>query len=186
MKNILDTGIKNAKNVNRYIFGSGSLKEIANLVHPIVDDPNDYCIFFVDEFFRENEEILQNLNLKCKHHIIFVTTTQEPTTTYVDALNKKVKKLDTRLPKVIIGMGGGITLDVTKAISNLLTNPGSAADYQGWDLVLNPSVFKIGIPTLSGTGAEATRKCVLTNKENGLNLGMNSDYSVYDQKILNH
>ena len=49
----------------------------------------------------------------------------------------------------IVGIGGGIALDVAKAISNLLTNSGSAADYQGWDLVKNPGVFKIGIPTLS-------------------------------------
>ena len=81
-------------------------------------------------------------------------------------------------------MGGGIAIDVAKAISNLLTNSGSAADYQGWDLVKHPGVFKIGIPTLSGTGAEATRTCVLTNKENGLKLGMNSDFTVYDQVIL--
>ena len=54
-------------------------------------------------------------------------------------------------------MGGGIALDIAKAIANLLTNPGTAADYQGWDLVKNPSIFKIGIPTLSGTGAETTR-----------------------------
>ena len=47
---------------------------------------------------------------------------------------------------MIIGMGGGITLDVAKAVANLLTNEGCAADYQGWDLVKNPSVYKIGIP----------------------------------------
>ena len=56
--------------------------------------------------------------------------------------------------------------------------------YQGWDLVKVPGIYKIGIPTLSGTGAEATRTCVMTNKSNGLKLGMNSDYTVYDQLIL--
>ena len=48
-------------------------------------------------------------------------------------------------------------MDVAKAISNLLTNQGQAEDYQGWDLVPNPGIFKIGIPTLSGSGSEATR-----------------------------
>ena len=61
-------------------------------------------------------------------------------------------------------------MDTAKAISNLLTNPGEAADYQGWDLVKNPAVFKIGIPTISGTGSEATRTCVMTNSLTGLNL----------------
>jgi 3-deoxy-alpha-D-manno-octulosonate 8-oxidase len=75
-------------------------------------------------------------------------------------------------------------LDIAKAVSNLLTNGGKAEDYQGWDLVKKPGVYKIGIPTLSGTGAEATRTCVMTNPKNGLKLGMNSDHTVFDQLIM--
>ena len=45
-----------------------------------------------------------------------------------------------------------------------LTNPGNAEDYQGWDLVKNPPIYKIGIPTISGTGSEVTRTAVLTSK----------------------
>jgi 3-deoxy-alpha-D-manno-octulosonate 8-oxidase len=81
-------------------------------------------------------------------------------------------------------MGGGITMDVAKAVSNLLTNPGKAEDYHGWDLVKVPGIYKIAIPTISGTGAEATRTCVMTNKRTGLKLGMNSDFTVYDQIIM--
>ena len=181
---ILDTGIKNAKNVDRYIFGAGSIKELSSLVSSRIDDPDDSCIFFIDEYFRENKEIIQYIDLECSYELIFIETSEEPTTAYIDALIGEVKALSKRLPKVVVGIGGGIALDVAKAISNLLTNSGSAADYQGWDLVKNPGVFKIGIPTLSGTGAEATRTCVLTNKENGLKLGMNSDFTVYNQVIL--
>ena len=65
-----------------------------------------------------------------------------------------------------------------------MTNSGNAEDYQGWDLVKNPGIYKIGIPTISGTGAEASRTCVMTNPKNGLKLGMNSDYTIYDQLIL--
>ena len=65
-----------------------------------------------------------------------------------------------------------------------LSKWGRAADYQGWDLLSVPSAFKVAVPTLSGTGAEATRTCVMTNKETGLKLGMNSDYTVYDWIIM--
>jgi len=75
-------------------------------------------------------------------------------------------------------------MDVAKAVSNLLTNGGKAEEYQGWDLVKQAGVYKIAIPTLSGTGAEATRTCVMTNKKSGLKLGMNSDYTVFDQIIM--
>ena len=87
-------------------------------------------------------------------------------------------------PCVIVGIGGGITLDTSKAISNLLNNDGLAESYQGWDLLKNKGVFKIGIPTISGTGAESTRTCVLTNSKSGLKLGMNSDFTVFDHLIM--
>ena len=47
-----------------------------------------------------------------------------------------------------------------------------------------PGVFKVGIPTLSGTGAEASRTCVMMNQEKKLKLGMNSDYTVFDRLVL--
>jgi len=77
-------------------------------------------------------------------------------------------------------MGGGSTMDYTKAILNLNTNGGKTAEYQGWDLVKVPSIFKIGIPTISGTGTETTRTCVMTNTASGLKLRMNSDFTVFD------
>lgn len=72
---------------------------------------------------------------------------------FYDEINTASK---TGLPVAIIGMGGGCTLDTAKAISNLLTNGGKAEDYQGWDLVKVPGIYKIGIPTISGTGAESS------------------------------
>jgi len=75
-------------------------------------------------------------------------------------------------------------MDTAKAVSNLLTNGGKAAQYQGWDLVKVPGIYKIAVPTISGTGAEATRTCVMINEKSGLKLGMNSDHSVFDQLIL--
>ncbi|NDE52900.1 MAG: iron-containing alcohol dehydrogenase, partial [Actinobacteria bacterium] len=76
------------------------------------------------------------------------------------------------------------TMDTAKAVANLLTNGGNAADYQGWDLVKVPAVHKIAVPTISGTGSEATRTCVMTNTQTGLKLGMNSDFTVFDQMVL--
>jgi 3-deoxy-alpha-D-manno-octulosonate 8-oxidase len=82
----------------------------------------------------------------------------------------------------IIGIGGGSTLDLAKAVSLMITNQGSSADYQGWDLVKLRGVYKVGIPTLSGTGAEVSRTTVLTGPTK--KLGMNSDFTPFDQIIL--
>jgi 3-deoxy-alpha-D-manno-octulosonate 8-oxidase len=55
-------------------------------------------------------------------------------------------------------------------------------DYQGWDLIKNPAVYHVGIPTLSGTGAEVSRTAVLSGPEK--KLGLNSDYTLFDQMVL--
>src|SRR5690606_23016798 len=86
------------------------------------------------------------------------------------------------LPSGIIGIGGGSVLDLAKAVSIMLTNPGSATDYQGWDLVENKAVYHVGIPTISGTGAEVSRTCVLSGPER--KLGINSDFTPFDQVVL--
>jgi 3-deoxy-alpha-D-manno-octulosonate 8-oxidase len=86
------------------------------------------------------------------------------------------------LPAGVIGIGGGSSMDLSKAVSLMLTNEGSSADYQGWDLIHNPAVYHAAVPTLSGTGAEVSRTTVLTGPEK--KLGINSDYTVFDQVVL--
>jgi len=138
----------------------------------------------VDAFFENDLESHLKYQIPDSDQVFFVSTEDEPTTDRIDKFATEARQINEGDPSAIVGMGGGITLDTAKAVSNLLTNPGNAADYQGWDLVKNPGIFKIGIPTLSGTGAEATRTCVMTNKVTGLKLGMNSDHTVFDQLIL--
>lgn len=185
MSKVLETGIRNARNVSRYIYGEGSLSSLESLLSERRGcEISGRVVFFVDEFFKQVSGSANRLPAKPDDIVVFVSTGEEPTTDYINGLYDKLTSDLQENPCAIVGMGGGITLDVAKAISNLLTNEGRAEEYQGWDLVKRPGVYKIGIPTISGTGAEATRTCVMTNKKNGLKLGMNSDYTVYDQLIL--
>jgi len=177
----LDTDIKFVKNVQKYIIGNGSIEELPNLIQ--AQNNVKGVLYFIDGFFKGNLEILNLISINNEENISFVDTDQEPSTDYINSVVKKIIIKD-RVPSIIIALGGGITMDVAKAVSNLLTNGGKAEDYQGWDLVKKKGVFKIAIPTLSGTGAEATRTCVMTNKSTGIKLGMNSDYTVFDQIIM--
>jgi len=180
----LDTGIKNIRNVGRLIFGMGAIACLEELLSPYRVKANSRMVFLVDEFFETRREYLGDIPCRNQDKLVFVSTREEPTTEVIDKLLQELKAGSEEEITGIVGIGGGITLDTAKAISNLLTNRGHAADYQGWDLVKRPGVFKVGIPTISGTGAEATRTCVLTNKRSGLKLGMNSEHSVFDQLIL--
>ncbi len=187
--NMLDTGIKLVKNVNRYNFGRGSIGELRGLLEKRRSEAracnaSTRVAFFVDEFFANKAELLAPLAATPDDVMTFVSTADEPTTDLADGYTETLRQAGLDLPCAIVGMGGGITMDSAKAVANLLTNGGQATQYQGWDLVKKPGVFKIGIPTISGTGSEATRTCVMTNPKTGLKLGMNSDYTVFDHVIM--
>lgn len=186
---VLSTGIGLVKNVGRFNFGAGSLGELSihvdarrTAANASGSDPTS--VYFVDEFFANRSDTLAQFGIRAGDYREFIPTGTEPTTDFIDDVTRRVCDAGIRTPATIVGIGGGITLDTAKAVANLLTNGGRAEDYQGWDLVKVPAVHKIGVPTISGTGAEATRTCVLTNTRSGLKLGMNSDHTVFDQVIL--
>jgi alcohol dehydrogenase class IV len=58
--------------------------------------------------------------------------------------------------EVIVGLGGGSAMDVTKAVAMLLTNEGTLGDYLGTGLVKHAAVPMIMLPTTAGTGSELT------------------------------
>jgi 3-deoxy-alpha-D-manno-octulosonate 8-oxidase len=180
----LATGIRNVRNVLRYTAGEGALSDLHQLLATRRSEGADSVVFFVDEFFKSKPEMIAKLGISSGDETVFVKTEDEPTTEAVDQITIRLRDTGFGQPCAIVGMGGGITMDVAKAVSNLLTNGGKAEDYQGWDLVKVPGIYKVAIPTLSGTGAEATRTCVMTNKRTGLKLGMNSDFTVYDQILM--
>jgi 3-deoxy-alpha-D-manno-octulosonate 8-oxidase len=170
------------KQVPKIIFGNASLKRLAELM-PSKSSANNFFLYVIDDVLRNNEKI-SSLQI-CEPDLIewFSATLGEPSTDQVDSLVSKI--LETRSgikPAAIIGIGGGSTMDVAKAISVLLNNHGTADKYQGWDLVPNSGVYKIGIPTIFGSGAEASRTAVLTGPER--KFGINSDHSMFDGIIL--
>ena len=57
---------------------------------------------------------------------------------------------------LIIGLGGGSSLDTAKGASIMATNKGKVLDYAGVDLVPNRGLPKIFLPT-TGSGSEVTR-----------------------------
>jgi 3-deoxy-alpha-D-manno-octulosonate 8-oxidase len=138
-------------------------------------------VFVVDDVFK-NRSLRQRIPVKGKDMLLWVNVDVEPKTGYVDELTSRVKDFSASLPSGVIGIGGGSTMDIAKAISLMLTNPGSSTKYQGWDLIKNPAVYHLAAPTLAGTGAEASRTAILTGPEK--KLGLNSDYTVFDQIVL--
>jgi len=170
---------RNFKMVDYVVFGRGSFNQIDEIIAPHRKGSFP-MIFFLDHFFV-GKPLAGRIPLRGKDKIVYVDVTHEPKTKQVDALAAELKAEFGEVSG-IIGIGGGSTLDLAKAVALMMANPGSSADYQGWDLVKLPGVYKVGIPTLSGTGAEVSRTTVLTGPTR--KLGMNSDFTPFNQIVL--
>jgi 3-deoxy-alpha-D-manno-octulosonate 8-oxidase len=142
-----------------------------------------FAVFLIDDFF-DPADVAAQCGAEPTDVVLSVNTAHEPTTKGVDEIVAELKGRLKGLPEVIVAIGGGITLDTGKAVSNLLANGGNAADFQGWDLLKRPGVFKLGLPTISGTGAESSRTCVLLNPDTQIKLGMNSVHTLFDEIII--
>jgi len=170
---------KNLKLVDYVVYGRGAFNQLDEILAPRRKD-NFPMIFFLDHYFI-GKPLAGRIPLRGKDKIVYVDVTQEPKTKQVDTLAAELKAEFGEVSG-IIGIGGGSAMDLAKAVSLMMTNPGSSSDYQGWDLVKVPGVFKVGIPTLSGTGAEVSRTTVLTGPTR--KLGMNSDFTPFNQIVL--
>ncbi len=172
---------RNFKIVPQIIFGRGSFNQLGDILEAKRVAPDSYMVFVLDDVFK-GSALAERLPLHKGDLVLLVNVDDEPKTEYIDYLAAQVRANNLRKPDGIIGIGGGATMDIAKAVSLMLNNPGSAADYQGWDLIKNPAVYHVAVPTLSGTGAEISRTTVLTGPVK--KLGINSDYTLFDQILL--
>jgi alcohol dehydrogenase len=79
-------------------------------------------------------------------------------------------------PDIIIGFGGGSSLDISKVTSVMLSNAGPLEEYFGMELVPNPGIPLILIPTTAGTGSEMTSIGILSDTRNKIKKGIVSEH----------
>lgn len=172
---------RNFKLVPRVIFGRGCFAQLDEILLHQRSEKDDWAVFVTDDVFT-GTPLAARIPLHDNDMLLYVNVDDEPKTGYVDQLTQQVKDARPTLPCAVVGIGGGSTMDLAKAVSLMLTNPGSSTQYQGWDLIKHRAVYHAAVPTLSGTGAEVSRTTVLTGPEK--KLGLNSDYTVFDQVVL--
>lgn len=91
----------------------------------------------------------------------------EPTIEYV---REGVKFFKDHGCDFIIAFGGGSPIDTAKAISIMLTNPGSIEDYKGLGKVVNKGIPLIAVPTTAGTGSEVTQFTIITDTKTNVKM----------------
>jgi alcohol dehydrogenase class IV len=157
----------------RLIGGRGCLQRLDDEVRRlggrrslIVSDPGVAAAGLVDEAAG----VLKSQDLPVS---VFAGVEADPGPATVQAAQAAAR--DCRA-EVIIGLGGGSSLDVAKVVSVMLTNPGPIEGYFGLGRIPGPGLPVILIPTTAGTGSEATNIAVLSDAEQGVKNGIVSEF----------
>ena len=90
----------------------------------------------------------------------------------IEVVEKSAEKAKKEGMDLIIGFGGGSSLDIAKVTSVMVANPGKIDSFFGIDLVPNPGVPVILIPTTAGTGSEVTPIAILSDTKEKLKKGI--------------
>ncbi|MFN3533918.1 MAG: iron-containing alcohol dehydrogenase [Desulfatiglandales bacterium] len=167
--------------VKRTLFGIGSIEELGERLRRL---GMGKVLLVMDRELgkgplRERvSEILEGSSIR---YGLYAEVTPEPSPWVADKGAEMGRDLQVQ---GIVGVGGGSTLDVAKAIAVLVTNRGKAEDYIGLDLVPNPGIPSVMVPTTAGTGSEATFTAVFTMREQKKKGGINSPYLYPELAIL--
>ena len=136
----------------RVVFGAGSLGRLGELAKGLgarrallVSDPGIAAAGYTNRAMR----LLMEQGVEAH---LFSDVEENPTTAHVDAglLVARSKEVD-----LIVGLGGGSSMDCAKGINFVYTNGGTMYDYWGVGKAQRAMLPLIAVPTTAGTGSEA-------------------------------
>ncbi len=146
----------------RVTFGAGTLRRLGEIAVELggtrillVTDPGIRRAGHADR----GAEILREAGLEVT---IFHDVHENPTTHVVDAGVRIARELGIDL---IVGLGGGSSMDAAKGINFLLTNGGRMSDYWGVGKATQSMLPLIAVPTTAGTGSEAQSFALITDPD---------------------
>lgn len=94
------------------------------------------------------------------------------------------QRLDSFVPDVVVGIGGGSVLDVAKVLAAVIHNTQSLSEIVGNGLLKERNCGLICIPATSGTGSEASPNAILIDDADGQKKGIISPLLVPDLVIV--
>jgi alcohol dehydrogenase len=169
----------------KIVFGSGVLSQLTT----IINDMNASNLFLVTDkgIIASGIAKLILSHLQNSFHVdVFDAVEPNPKSTTINAGGEAVRSLQ---PDLVIGLGGGSSLDAAKAIALLATNPGSIELYEGRHKYRNPPLPVLAIPTTCGTGSEVTRVSVITDAKRRFKMSIKGpdmfpDVALVDPDVL--
>ncbi|MAT16594.1 MAG: alcohol dehydrogenase [Planctomyces sp.] len=148
--------------LTRVIYGAGTLSRLGEICRELggerillVTDPGLHAAGHVDRA----REFLSESGLEV---VVFEDVEPNPTTDDVERGLKVAREANIDL---IVGLGGGSSMDCAKGINFLLTNGGRMQDYWGVGKATEPMLPMVAVPTTAGTGSEAQSFALIADAE---------------------
>jgi alcohol dehydrogenase len=145
----------------RVIFGAGTVDRVGELARAIgtnallVTDPGIVAAGHVERARR-------GLDAAGVSVTIFDRVRENPTTREVDECLEVARAVP---PNLIIGLGGGSSMDTAKGCNFILTNGGRMQDYWGVGKATKPMLPLIAVPTTAGTGSECQSFALIADEK---------------------
>jgi alcohol dehydrogenase class IV len=157
-------------------------------VNSVLEEGNfKKILLFVDSKVADQNDVKKLIGFIKRKFILDIEKIDavEPTTSMVNFYKSKLKS---RSIDMIIGIGGGSVIDLSKAISVMLVNKGKVEDYHGTGKQIKTAIKKIMIPTTAGTGSEVTPGAVLVNRDTSFKRAISGrcispDYAILYAKL---
>lgn len=112
---------------------------------------------------------------------VFDRVHADPSVILMDEIGQLIKD---QAADLVVGVGGGSSLDAAKGAAIVATCGGSIRDYVGENKVPKASMPVIAIPTTAGTGSEVTWHISVNDTERQLKVTVRSPLCVPDVAIL--
>lgn len=87
-------------------------------------------------------------------------------------------------PDLLVGIGGGSSMDCAKGINFLVSCGGRMRDYRGRGTGTGPMLPSIAVPTTAGTGSETQSFALVTDDDTGLKMACGDPRAAFRVAIL--
>ncbi|MFM8497351.1 MAG: iron-containing alcohol dehydrogenase [Planctomycetia bacterium] len=112
---------------------------------------------------------------------VFDAFGENPTTDHIEAGAQVAREFR---PDLLVGLGGGSSMDCAKGINFLFSCGGRMQDYRGRDSTRAPMLPSIAVPTTAGTGSETQSFALVSDPATGLKMACGAPGAAFRVAIL--
>lgn len=159
----------------KLVFGRGSLGSVADEIIQLA--PKKVLVITIAPLLPKLHIIFNRL--EAENILLYVDTSIQQEPTFEDFHNL-MKRLVPFNPDVVVGIGGGSVLDVSKLVAAQLENEQELRDYVGIGLLRGRKKKLICMPATAGTGSEASPNAILVDETDNQKKGIISPHLVPD------